>query len=382
MRTSFRRLVVLLAVLVFLTGRAAGQNDQRWLGREVLVRTPDVKLKVGNRVLGKAPEGAVLRVQQVQGQWLWMGTGWVQASDVVPLEEAVAFFTKQIDSAPCIFAYLSRAEAYLSRGNYLLAIIDIRRASKRLKKVETLSTALAENADDEKLLSSDVAKKLLRVADDLVKSTPDGYSLRAELYCKLQRWDDAIADLTSALLYEKTDPTIFDMRASAWEKKGDFAKALADLDQAIRLDSDDAYLFVHRVFLRLELGQEALALQDLAEASRLEPQEPLYYFMQANVLAIFGGDSVRNGKRAVELATKACELSQWRDPFHLIALGAAYAESGDFQSAIRCEVKSLELAGADVAFRKRSQERQEMYRKKIPFHSRLATNVLGGPQKR
>ena len=172
------------------------------------------------------------------------------------------------------------------------------------------------------------------------------------------------------------------MRALAWEEKGDFAKALADLDQAIRLDRNDAYQFLHRAFLRLELGQEALALQDLAEGSRLEPQEPLYYFIQAKVLAICGGDNVRNGKRAVELATKACELSQWRDPFHLIVLGAAYAESGDFRSAIRCEEKSLELAGADVAFRKRSQERQELYRKKIPFHSRLARNVLGGAKNR
>jgi tetratricopeptide (TPR) repeat protein len=382
MRTAFRRLVVLLAVLVLLTGRAAAQNDQCWLGREVLVRAPDVKLKVGSRVVGTAPDATVLRVQQVQGQWLWVGTGWVQASDVVPLEDAVAFFTKQIESAPSISSYLSRAEAYLSRGNYLLALIDLRRTSKRVKKLEMLSTALAENAADEKPLSPDVAKKLLKVADDLVKSTPEGYSLRAEIYRKLERWDDEITDLTSAMLYEKTDPMPFDMRASAWEKKGDFARALADLDQAIRLDTKEAYHFSRRAFLRLELGQDTLALQDVAEASRLEPEEPLYYRMQAHILAISGSDGVRDGKRAVDLATKACELSHWRDPGDLFVLGAAYAESSDFESAISCEAKSLELYGRDASFRQASQLRQELYRRKIPFHNRFATNVQSGTQKR
>jgi hypothetical protein len=91
---------------------------------------------------------------------------------------------------------------------------------------------------------------------------------------------------------------------------------------------------------------------------------------------------VRNGKRAVELATKGCELRQWRNPFDLSALAAAYAESGDFESAIRREEKSLELAGADAAYGQWSQERRDLYRRKIPFRNRLATNLQSGTPKR
>jgi len=385
MRRLLRRLVVLLAVLVLFTGRAAGQTDSGWLGREVLARTPDLKLKVGSRVVGTAPDATVLHVQQVQGQWLWLGTGWVQATDVIPLDDAVGFFTEQIKSSPSVFNYLSRAEAYVARGNYLRAIPDLRRTWKRLdrdsKSMETLDTALAENAADEKPLSPAVARKLLKVADDFVKSTPDGYFYRARLYLKLERWDDAIADLTSAIRYEKTDPTLFIMRASAWAKKGDLTKALADLDQVIRLDSNDAPGFLGRAVVRFKLGQDGLALQDLAEASRLEPQEPLYYRMQAQILAVSGSDSIRNGKRAVELATKACQLSQWRDAGDLFLLGAAYSESGDFESAIRWEAKSLELGGPDASFRQASQQRQELYRREIPYHA-IHTILQGGTQKR
>ena len=61
------------------------------------------------------------------------------------------------------------------------------------------------------------------------------------------------------------------------------------------------------------------------------------------VLATSTGDDLRDGKRAIELATLACEVTDYEAPHILSTLASAYAETGDFDEAIKWIEKGLEV---------------------------------------
>ena len=52
---------------------------------------------------------------------------------------------------------------------------------------------------------------------------------------------------------------------------------------------------------------------------------------------------VRDGPKAIANATKACKLSNWQNPEHVDTLAAAFAEVGDFASAVEWQKKAIDL---------------------------------------
>ena len=80
-------------------------------------------------------------------------------------------------------------------------------------------------------------------------------------------------------------------------------------------------------------------------------------------------DSARDGNRAIELATKACELTGQKDPDSFDTLAAAYAEAGRFDDAVKWQKKALEHPEAFPADEvERVKKRLKLYESGKPYH--------------
>jgi tetratricopeptide (TPR) repeat protein len=186
--------------------------------------------------------------------------------------------------------------------------------------------------------------------------------------CK-KDYDGALADANEALRLDPHSAVAYNNRGHAWYGKGEHEKAIADYDKAIQLDPKYAMAVKNRAMARIALGQHEKALSDCAELLRLEPNSAESYNAVAWFLATCPDAKYRDGKRAIVLAKQACERTDWKDCGSLDTLAAAHAEAGDFDEAVRCQQKALEVAGPGP--KDELNARLALYKSHSPYHDRV-----------
>ena len=183
----------------------------------------------------------------------------------------------------------------------------------------------------------------------------------------------AIADYTEAMRLDSQYADALYGLGFGWFNKGEYGKAVVAYSEAIRLDPQraDARAYYYRGNARDKLGEYEKAIADYHQALRLDPQFALPYFSLGQLMSSCPDVKYRDGKKAVENATQACKLTDWKDWPVLDTLAAAYAEAGDFDKAIQWQTKTIELtekAGkATERQKKLVRYRLELYQAGKPF---------------
>ena len=160
-------------------------------------------------------------------------------------------------------------------------------------------------------------------------------------------WTEQIAGCSNAIasgkLAGKDLAEAFFDRGRGNQATGAVDRAIADYDQAVRLNPNDAAVYRFRGYAYSVSQQHLQALADFDQAIRLDPTDASAHNTVAWILSNSPDKRIRDPKRAVKSATRACELSAWKQPDYLETLATACGSAGDFPSAAKWWAKANEL---------------------------------------
>ena len=108
------------------------------------------------------------------------------------------------------------------------------------------------------------------------------------------------------------------------------------------------------------------AIADYSEAIRLDPTDASAVNGRAWIWSTCPDIRYRDGKKAIESAAKACELTQSKDAYLVDTLAAAYAETGDFEAAVKRQTEAIRLL-TDEQGRDDFSTRLKLYHEKKPY---------------
>jgi tetratricopeptide (TPR) repeat protein len=171
----------------------------------------------------------------------------------------------------------------------------------------------------------------------------DAYFARGFAWNEMKQFDSAIADYSEAIRLDPQNASTYLNRAYVHSGKKEFKTAIADYTEAIRLRPNDAEAYKNRGFARSSMKEYEKALADFNQAIRLEPNDAFSYVSVAWILTNSPDKRIRDTKRAVAMATKACEMSGWKAASHLESLAAACAATSDLESAVKWQTAANRL---------------------------------------
>jgi tetratricopeptide (TPR) repeat protein len=354
-------------------------DEASWAGRKVMPK--EAGIWIGHT--GQLFRGLVQRqvydaeltdltytVLKEQDGWLSVrhrGTqGWFPKEKAVPLDEAFSYFDERVRA----------------KGNDAFALAHRGRAWK-------------ERGENEKALAD---------LSEAIRLDPDRsayFSNRGIVYDRLEEYDRAISDYNEGLRRDPMDAQTYSYRGRAYRAEKDYDQAIKDFNQALRLDPQLADAYFHRGNTYKAKKEYSQAARDYSEAIRLDPNWPDPYFNRANayrankeydravsdyrqvirldredadafsnlawLLATCPDPKVRDGRKAVEYATKACDLTSWKASYFLSTLAAACAEIGDYEEAVKWQKRALESSQYEKDEGKWARQRLALFEDRRPY---------------
>jgi Tfp pilus assembly protein PilF len=350
--------------------------------REAVQRTETFILWDANKPVKPCGVGFIYLVEKIDGDRLLLSEpseglrGWVHASAVVPLTEAEPYFSGLINVNPRnTFALLMRGVVRHETDDLDQAFVDLD-AALRLdpKSVSTLIERASlwqwRNRLDQAV--ADVSKAI-----EFDPKNSFAYVERGVFEYNMKKYDECLADFKqaidlgskaavihvcqgmihlarkdpikakaefeSALQIDPKHADAYAGLASIFLLRSETSKALTVLDEAVRADPRSPDSYGNRAVVLLSRHEYQKALADLDGVLRLAPNSARALRERGWILATCPDPKVRDGEQAVVLATRACELTGWKEPHCLTTLAAACSEKADFDNAQKWQQKAIDL---------------------------------------
>jgi Tfp pilus assembly protein PilF len=220
------------------------------------------------------------------------------------------------------------------------------------------------------------ATTVMRASVPIIVATPG--RMRADMKLVADAQDqlkngDVIGAMRNVHAVLQRDPTFWPalyVRAQIYSHEGKYDPALKDCNEALRHDRSVVEAALLRATINARLGKYAEALKEFDYLVSLHPRNVTL----ARVLsdrawfhATCPNASFRNGQQAVKDAKAACSIMIWKDEHMIDTLAAAYAETGDFNSAIQYASQALAVKGISRDSTKLFQHHLALFQQRKPI---------------
>jgi tetratricopeptide (TPR) repeat protein len=283
---------------------------------------------------------------------------------------------------------------------------EARRAFDRALEIDPESTGALLQRARTRALGGDRGAAIddLDAAVKLAPDDPEPLLLRARILQQAGDTEKAQADLGRVLAAHPDHLGALEMRGLLAADRNDYAAAIDDFRRLARLDADNPVLAAQLGMLYLAAKQPRAARQrfdraieldeglflarrgrgdaalaigdhksarvDLERAVELEPDNESVLNNLAWLLATSPDDAIRDGRKAIEIATKACERTEWKESHILSTLAAAYAETGDFATARRYSRQAVDVEDTPEEVRQQLRDELASYEREQPWRER------------
>ena len=272
----------------------------------------------------------------------------------------------QLDPAN-VDAHYNLAVGLQLQGKLDESIIHYRLAVKHMpdfvRAYNNLGHALLAQAKNDEAIRT--FRQILAIDSDFAKAH---YNLGNALH-SVGETEEAIRHYQEALRLEPDfAPTRLHL-GNALLAQGHLDNAIAEYRHAVALEADDAVTQYSLAVALTMQGKMTDAYRHFQEAVRLEPEWPEALNGLAWILATHPDATVRQPKRALDLARKAADLTSHQEMTILDTLASSFAANGQFDRAVSIAKTAHKLAteAADQSLADQIRQRLELFAQEKPY---------------
>jgi tetratricopeptide (TPR) repeat protein len=321
-------------------GTGRGQEIDSLVGTRVVTRRGAV-LRIDDQPVETEKLRRVYQVERTADAWVRLTSedvsGWARVADVVPCEQAIEYFTSELNAHPDAgWAYAMRGLLYEEMNEPQIALADyneairldpkdaqayLRRGDLRAGLRKSYDRAVADYGEAIKIDPKLAAAHLRR-----------GDALRA-----MQEYDRALADYEEAIKIDPKDVRGYHGRGLARLGKGDAGGGIDDLNEVLRVSPSDPVALLNRGNAWAEKREYDRALADYDEAIRLDPKYALAYNNRGLVWK-----AKKEYDRAVSDHNVAIRIDPG-DATSFLYRGLAWKKSGEYERALADYSQAIQL---------------------------------------
>jgi len=267
-------------------------------------------------------------------------------------------------------------EQLLVLGSMALAALDMETALKkhfaRALEIEPENPAAHLAMGKAWLMAGDWSRayQYLKRTIELDPSSDQAYFQLGLILQKNNQLKEAEAMMLKALAYQPSNANVLNNLGVILLEQGRYPEAILSFEKTLDIYPEHINARYNLGMSLWASGNSKAAVTQYRQVLEMKPDWRMAANSLAWILATDRDEDVRNGDAALKWGQIAVQGKHRNDPEYLDTLAAAYAESGQFEMAVRVVQQALSIASAsgDTALRKAIEGRLLLYQSGKPYN--------------